>query len=146
MTMPAATDTKTAPPRKLRPAVGCGALLLWAVASLAGSSELVNLTGLPAYPNLSSARMDPVLRTDVLGHWCAHFAATTADSPDHVEVWYRNTWRGASETDLTHDRTYQSYADLEGIKLAIGLDSVLVYRLTRQAPTSIDLYRCSPMG
>ena len=130
---------------RLRPAVCCGTLLLSAAAALAGSAEVVNLTGLPAYPNLSSARMDPVLRTDVLGHWCAHFAGSTADSADHVAAWYRQTWRGASETDLTHDRAYDSYADLEGVRLTIGLDSVLVYRLTRQAPTTIDLYRCSPI-
>jgi hypothetical protein len=146
MSMPPATHPKTALPIRLRTAVGCGTLLLWTVATIAGSAEVSNRTGLPAYPNLSSARMDPVLHTDILGHWCAHFAASTQDSAGLVEMWYRNTWRGASETDLTHDRAYQSYSDLEGIKLSIGLDSVLVYRLTRQSPTSIDLYRCSPMG
>jgi hypothetical protein len=145
MSMPPAADPNTALPIRLRPTLGCAALLLWTVATLAGSTEN-NRTGLPTYPNLASARMDPVLHTDILGHWCAHFAATTQDSAGQVEIWYRNKWRGASETDLTHDRAYQAFSDLEGIKLSIGLDSVLVYRLTRQAPTSIDLYRCSPMG
>jgi hypothetical protein len=144
MSIPLATDPLRALLLQLRPAVA-GSMLLLAATSLAGSVEVTNRTGLPAYPNLSSARMDPVLRTDVLGHWCAHFAASTADSADNVEIWYRKNWRGASETDLTHDRAYESYADLQGIKLALGLDSVVVYRVTRQAPTSIDLYRCSPI-
>lgn len=104
-----------------------------------------NLTGLPAYPNLSSAVMDSVFRTDTLGHWCMRFWAATSDSLPVVESWYKKAMRGSSEIDLSHDKTYKNYAGVVGVKLALGIDYVVLYKTAAQAPTSIDLYRCSPL-
>jgi hypothetical protein len=110
------------------------------------AEEMQNLTGLPAYPNLNHAVMDGVYRTDTLGHWCMRFWASAADSLATVENWYRRRLTGASEIDLTHDKTYRNYSALSGIKLALGIDYVVVYKINAQAPTSIDLYRCSPFS
>jgi hypothetical protein len=109
----------------------------------AGEPGVVNLTGLPIYPYLSSAAMEGVERTDALGRWCRHFSAQTNDSIDAVEEWYRRTLPGASETDLTHDSFYGRFSQLAGIKLGIGVDYVVVYKTSAQANTSIDLFRCS---
>jgi hypothetical protein len=105
-----------------------------------------NLTGLPAYPNLTSAVMDGTFKTDTLGHWCMRFWADTADSLTTVEAWYRKALIGASEIDLTHDKTYKNYSGVLGVKIVLGIDYVVVYKTSRQAPTSIDLYRCSPIN
>jgi len=120
-------------------------MLSLSVLASPASAEVQNLTGMPLYPNLTSALMDPWLRTDTLGRWCSRLSADTSDSIAAVEAWYRKTWAGASETDLTQDSDYKSYAALTGIKLAWGVDSVAVYKLSRQAPTSIELSRCSPI-
>jgi hypothetical protein len=100
---------------------------------------------LPAYPNLSSAVMDGTFKTDTLGHWCMRFWADTSDSITTVEAWYRKTMLGSSEIDLTHDKTYKNYSGLVGVKIVLGIDYVVVYKTSGQAPTSIDLYRCSPL-
>jgi hypothetical protein len=109
------------------------------------SRETGNLTGLPAHPNLTSAVMDGTFKTDTLGHWCMRFWADTADSLTTVEAWYRKALIGASEIDLTHDKTYKNYSGLVGVKIVTGIDYVVVYKTSSQAPTSIDLYRCSPL-
>jgi hypothetical protein len=109
------------------------------------ADDVRNLTGLPAYPRLSTAVMDGVYRTDTLGHWCMRFWASAPDSLSAVEEWYRRSLLGASEIDLTHDKIYKNYLGLAGIKLAMGIDYVVVYKTTSDAPTSIDLYRCSPV-
>jgi hypothetical protein len=124
-------------------AATCCAVLFLAAPPLAMPQDVRNLTGLPAYPNLSGAVMDGVFRTDTLGHWCMRFWASASDSLPAVEDWYRKTMIGASEIDLTIDPTYKNYVGLAGIKLVTGIDYVLVYKTNRQAPTSIDLYRCS---
>jgi hypothetical protein len=108
------------------------------------STDTRNLTGLPAYPNLTSAAMDRVFRTDTLGHWCMRFWAATSDSLPVVETWYRKALAGSSEIDLSHDKTYKKYDGVVGVKLALGIDYVVLYKTSIQAPTSIDLYRCSP--
>jgi hypothetical protein len=118
---------------------------LLAASAPVAAEDLRNLTGLPAYPRLSSAVMDGVFRTDTLGHWCMRFWASASDSLPVVESWYRHSLIGASEIDLSKDTTYKNFAGLAGIKLAMGLDYVVVYKTTSQAPTSIDLYRCSPI-
>jgi hypothetical protein len=105
-------------------------------------ASIPNLTGLPAYPNLSKAAMDDVYRTEALGRWCARFTATTTDSLQAVEDWYRKTLLRASETDLTRDERFKDYPSLTGIKLALGIDYVALYRLAQQ-PTVIELHRCS---
>jgi hypothetical protein len=117
------------------------------VAALCGAAagapaSIPNLTGLPAYPNLSKAAMDDVYRTEALGRWCARFTATTTDSLLAVEDWYRKTLARASETDLAHDERFKDYPSLSGIKLALGIDYVALYRLANQ-PTVIELHRCS---
>ena len=117
---------------------------LLAVVPSAGADDVRNLTGLPAYPRLDSAIMDGVFRTDTLGHWCMRFWASAPDSLSAVEAWYRKSLVGASEIDLTHDKSYKSFTGLSGIKLAMGIDYVVVYKTAAQATTSIDLYRCSP--
>jgi hypothetical protein len=101
-----------------------------------------NLTGLPAYPNLSSAAMEAVFRTETLGRQCSRFIGATPDALPVVEAWYRKALVRASETDLSNDEQYQRYASLVGIKLALGLDYVAVYRFASQ-PTIIELHRCT---
>jgi len=117
---------------------------LFAAASIAPAGDVYNLTGLPAYPHLTGAKMDNVARTDALGHRCTRFAGETSDSLEIVEAWYRQALVGASETDLNHDERYKIYDRLSGIKLAVGVDSVTVYKTANQSTTSIELFRCSP--
>ncbi|HEX3848383.1 MAG TPA: hypothetical protein VHV81_13460 [Steroidobacteraceae bacterium] len=121
------------------------AVMAAALVVLAGPAraEVVNLTGMPLYPNLNSAVMDPWTRTDTLGHWCTRLTAESSDPVAKVEAWYRKTWLGSSETDLTHDKNYKSIPTLFGIKLAWGIDSVAVFKVSSTAPTSIQLSRCS---
>ena len=102
-----------------------------------------NLTGLPSYPKLSSAVMDHVFHTDALGHWCMRFWASTSDPLPVVESWYKKSLAGLSEIDLSHDKTYKNYPGVFGVKLVLGIDYVVVYKTASDAPTSIDLYRCS---
>jgi hypothetical protein len=119
-------------------------LLLAGAAAAVESEEVHNLTGLPAYPNLSTAKMDEVWKTDTLGRWCARFAGTSSDRLEVVAAWYRKVLVGASETDLKSDPNYAGPLNLSGIKLALGVDSVTVFRMANQSPTSIELFRCSP--
>jgi hypothetical protein len=119
-------------------------LLLAVAASPGGREEVHNLTGLPAYPNLSRAKMDEVWKTDTMGRWCARFAASSSDRLEVVEAWYRKVLIGASETDLNNDPHYADPLNLSGIKLALGVDSVTVFRTAKQSSTSIELFRCSP--
>ncbi len=95
------------------------------------------------FPSLSRAAMDKLTKTDTLGHWCSRFAAETSYPLDAVEEWYRKALARASETNLTNDATYQPYPGLSGIKLALGIDYVTVFRVRGQTSTSIELFRCS---
>ena len=101
-----------------------------------------NLTGLPTYPNLSSAAMDRVYRTETFGRWCARFTASTSDSLSSVETWYRKVLIRASESDLAKDDRYKVYPNLSGVKLAVGIDYVALYRTSNQQ-TNIELHRCN---
>jgi hypothetical protein len=121
-----------------------GILQLVLAVSPAYSADTRNLTGLPAYPNLTSAVMDSVFRTDTLGHWCMRFWSATSDPLAAVESWYKKTMIGSSEIDLSHDKTYKNYPSVVGVKIVLGIDYVVLYKTASQAPTSIDLYRCSP--
>ena len=112
-------------------------------APVATAQAVYNLTGLPAYPNLHEAKMDAVARTDKMGHWCTRFAADTSDPLDAVEAWYRKALVNASETDLNNDERYRNYLNLTGIKLALGIDYVTVFRTADRSSTSIELFRCS---
>jgi hypothetical protein len=117
---------------------------LLCVTAIAPAQSVYNLTGLPLYPNLSRAKMDGAAKTDALGHWCSRLAAETFDRLDVVQGWYRKALVNASETDLSHDERYKSLIMLSGIKLALGIDYVTIYRIANQTTTSIELYRCSP--
>jgi len=131
-------------PRSKLAAILMAAQLLGFTSS-ALSADIRNLTGLPAYPNLDRAVMDGTFKTDTLGHWCMRFWAATVDSLPTVEAWYRKALTGASEIDLAHDKTYKNYRGVVGVKIVLGIDYVVVYKTSGQAPTSIDLYRCSPL-
>ncbi len=126
--------------RNLLLGIAAATALCGAAAGAPGS--IPNLTGLPAYPNLSKAAMDEAYRTEALGRWCARFTATTTDSLRVVEDWYRKALQRASETDLAHDEQFKGYPSLSGIKLALGIDYVALYRLANQS-TTIELHRCS---
>jgi hypothetical protein len=114
----------------------------WPGAALPATSAIDNLTGLPTYPNLSSAEMDKVYKTETFGRWCARFTATTPDSLPSVEAWYRKALIRASESDLAKDERYRLYPNLSGVKLALGIDYVALYRTSNQQ-TNIELHRCS---
>jgi len=133
-----------------RAATKCGSVLsvfsLLTGASHAPAAEVINVTGLPAYPNLNTAKMDERTRNDWLGHRCAHFAGTTFDPLEIVEAWYRKNLKGASETELNNDENYPNPTKVSGIKLAIGIDSVAIYRVPNVSVTAIELFRCSPRG
>lgn len=86
------------------------------------------------------------LEDDAVGHWCARFSAETFDRLEIVEDCYRKALVRASETGLNHDERYRNFVNLVGIKLAVGIDSVTVYRSAYQSTTSIELFRCSIPG
>lgn len=113
--------------------------LIMATANLSAAD---NMTGLPAYPNLSRAGMDANYRTETFGRQCARFTGATTDSLLTVEEWYRKNLRQASETDLADDRAYKIYGTLSGIKLAVGRDYVAVFRVGIEE-TIIELHRCT---
>lgn len=111
------------------------------LAALPRADATTNLTGLPTYPHLDTAAMDDTWRTESLGRWCARFTGATSDSLDAVEAWYRRTLSRASEVDLARDERFKDYPSLSGIKLVIGVDYVVVYRLPDR-PTVIELHLC----
>ena len=113
------------------------------MAHVAPAEDVYNLTGLPTYPNLTAAKMDRVVKTDTMGHWCSRFAAETSAPLEVVENWYRKALAQASETDLNNDARYKDYYELSGIKLAVGIDYVTVFRTGDRSATSIELFRCS---
>jgi hypothetical protein len=102
-----------------------------------------NTTGLPSYPHLRSAVMDPVAR-NTQGRQCTHFAADSPDSLEAVESWYRQALPGAVESDVNKDSIYGSYFKLNGIRLVRGNDFLTVYRLANGSVTSIELFNCGP--
>src|ERR1700733_372275 len=106
--------------------------------------EVYNLTGLPVYPYLTTADMDDVARTDTMGHWCTRFTAQASAPLEVVEDWYRKALVNASETNLRNDQRYRDYLNLTGIKLAVGVDYVTVFRNGNQPTTSIEQSKCSP--
>jgi hypothetical protein len=115
-----------------------------AFARPAAAYPVQNLTGLPVFPSLSKAAMDTVSKTDTLGRWCSRFAAETSYPLDKVEAWYRKALVNASETNLADDDKYKPLPGLNGIKLALGIDYVTLFRVAGQAGTSIELFKCSP--
>jgi hypothetical protein len=121
------------------------AALEFAVRAPPASADVVNnYTGLPVFPSLSRAAMDQFTKTDTLGRWCSRFTAETSYPLDAVEEWYRKALARASETNLANDATYKPLPGLTGIKLALGIDYVTVFRVSGETSTSIELFRCSP--
>jgi hypothetical protein len=84
-----------------------------------------------------------VARTDTMGHWCTRFTAEASAPLEVVENWYRKALVNASETNLRNDQRYRDYLNLTGIKLAVGVDYVTVFRNGNQPTTSIELFKCS---
>jgi hypothetical protein len=119
------------------------AFSLLSTAPNALAREVYNLTGLPVYPYLTTADMDDVARTDTMGHWCTRFTAEASAPLEVVEDWYRKALVNASETNLRNDQRYRDYSNLTGIKLAVGVDYVTVFRTGNQPTTSIELFKCS---
>jgi hypothetical protein len=120
-----------------------GTLFVLAGWASARAEDVRRFAGLPVHPAVARNSVDPWLRTDSLGHWCAHLTGRTSASIEEVAAWYRNNWPDTSETDIAHDVAYAgAYAALQGIKLSLGFDSVAIYRIAPQAPTMIDIYRC----
>ncbi len=119
------------------------ALSLLSTAPNALAREVYNLTGLPVYPFLTTADMDEVARTDTMGHWCTRFTAEASAPLEVVENWYRKALVNASETNLRNDQRYRDYLNLTGIKLAVGVNYVTVFRTGNQPTTSIELFKCS---
>ena len=119
------------------------AFSLLSTAPNALAREVYNLTGLPVYPYLTTADMDDVARTDTMGHWCTRFTAEASAPLEVVEDWYRKALVNASETSLRNDQRYRDYSNLTGIKLAVGVDYVTVFRNGNQPTTSIELFKCS---
>ena len=119
------------------------AFSLLSTAPNALAREVYNLTGLPVYPYLTTADMDDVARTDTMGHWCTRFTAQASAPLEVVEDWYRKALVNASETNLRNDQRYRDYLNLTGIKLAVGVDYVTVFRTGNQPTTSIELFKCS---
>ncbi len=120
-----------------------GALAMCAFLPFSGRAADVekNTTGLPTYPHLRRAIMDPVLRS-TLGHQCTHFAAESGDQLEAVEAWYRRALPGSIESDVNEDSPYGSYFKLTGIRLTKGNDFLTVYRTADGASTSIELFKC----
>ena len=100
-----------------------------------------NTTGLPTYPHVRRAIMDPITR-NTLGRQCTHYAAESGDALETVETWYRKALPGAVESDVNENSIYGSYFRLTGIRLTQGDDFLTVYRLLSGASTSIELFKC----
>jgi hypothetical protein len=113
-----------------------------AVIAAAGVASLVvNTTGLPTYPHVKNAMMDPVPR-NTLGRRCTHYSAESPDPLETVEAWYRRELPGAVETNVRQDSIYGSYFNLTGIRLARENDFLMVYRTPGGASTAIELFQC----
>jgi hypothetical protein len=117
-------------------------LCLQAISPAAPAAIDRNTTGLPTYPRIARAIMDPVAR-DTLGRKCIHYAADSSDPLETVEAWYRQALAGASESDVNQDSMYGGFFKLNGIKFTRGNDLVTVYRQENSKVTSIELFQCA---
>jgi len=104
-----------------------------------------NTTGLPTYPHIGHAIMDPVPR-DTLGSKCIHYVADSEDPLDRVTAWYRQALPGAVESDVNQNPIYGGFFKLTGIRLTLGPDFVTVYRTANGKTTSIELFKCARPG
>ena len=129
--------------RRIHPHAGRSlGILLTLVSSAVPAAEDRNTTGLPTYPHISCAIMDPVPR-DTLGSKCIHYTADSPDPLDSVEAWYRHALPGAVESDVNQNSLYGDFFKLNGIRLTLGTDFVTVYRTANGRLTSIELFRCA---
>jgi len=133
--MPASRKQRTAPTAAL-------GILLTLVSATVPAADDRNTTGLPTYPHISRAIMDPVPR-DTLGSKCIHYTADSPDPLDSVEAWYRHALPGAVESDVNQNSLYGDFFKLSGIRLTLGTDFVTVYRTANGRLTSIELFRCA---
>jgi hypothetical protein len=119
------------------------AVLMVIAAATGRAAEVRRFAGLPIHPAVTRNSVDPLLHTDALGHWCAHLSGRTSASIEDVAAWYRRNWPETSETNLVHDPAYENaYENIEGLKFSLGISSVVIYRITPQAPTMIDVFSC----
>jgi hypothetical protein len=104
-----------------------------------------NTTGLPTYPHIGHAIMDPVPR-DTRGSKCIHYVADSEDPLERVTAWYRHALPGALESDVNQNPIYGGFFKLTGIRLTLGADFVTVYRTANGKTTSIEHFKCAPPG
>jgi len=121
-----------------------GILISLVSASLLAADDR-NTTGLPTYPHISRAIMDPVPR-DTRGVKCIHYTADSPDPLDSVEAWYRNALPGAVESDVNQNSLYGDFLKLNGIRLTRGADFVTVYRTSNGRLTSIEIFKCAALA
>jgi hypothetical protein len=114
-------------------------------ASVAGDS---NTTGLPTYPHIDAkaSSMDGTYRSIPNGQHCLHFNASTPDSLETVEAWYRSQMPGAKSRDVNEHSLYGSYFKMQGITLLLGNDIVNVMRMPNDKATYLDLFKCRDAG
>jgi hypothetical protein len=117
------------------------AVLLSIVSWTLPAADDRNTTGLPTYPHIGHAIMDPVPR-DTLGSKCIHYVADSEDPLDRVAAWYRHAMPGATESDVNQNSIYVGFK-LSGIRLTLGADFVTVYRTANGKTTSIELFKCA---
>lgn len=118
------------------------AILLPLVSARLFAADDRNMTGLPTYPHISRAIMDPVPR-DTVGSKCVHYTADSPDPLESVEAWYRHALPGAVESDVNQNSLYGDFFKLNGIRLTRGADFVTVYRTANGRLTSIELFKCA---
>jgi len=126
--------------------VWCGRILIvlaFVSSSVASAAIDRNTTGLPSYPHVTHAIMDPVPR-DTLGRKCIHYAADSEDRLEAVEEWYRHALPQAIETDVNRNSLYGEAFKLTGIRLTVGNDFITLYRTENGRTTSIELFKCAP--
>ena len=110
--------------------------------SLAGAANDRNTTGLPTYPHVTQAIMDPVPR-DTLGRKCIHYVADSEDRLEAVEEWYRRVLPNAAVSDVNQNSIYGEAFKLTGIRLTLGNDFITLYRTANGRMTSIELFKCA---
>jgi hypothetical protein len=121
-------------------AVTCAGFALPGI-SVAGDA---NSTGLPTYPHIDAkaTSMDATYRSLPNGQHCVHFNASSADSLETVEAWYRSEMPGAKIRDVNENSLYGSYFKLQGISLLAGNYIVNVMRMGTDKATYLDLFKC----
>ena len=133
--MPASRERRTS-------AAAVVMVLLPVLPAAALAADDRNTTGLPTYPHIGHAIMDPVPR-DTLGSKCIHYVADSDDALERVQAWYRHALPGAVESDVNQKPIYGAFFKLTGIRLTLGADFVTVYRTANGRMTSIELFKCA---